>query len=449
MKSLSVKPGKPLNGEIGTSEKIGYPGDKSISHRAVLFAAMAEGESRIENFQVSGVTRPMLTALSAAGIDWTLEGTCLSVKGRGFSDWKDPKNPILCGNSATTMRLLAGCFAAVGIEAILDGSPGLRRRPMDRIVEPLRKMGVKVIDTDGCAPLHLNTSKFPLKGGEFELSVASAQVKSCILLAGLQADCEVVVIEPSASRDHTERMLGGMGIEISIEKRFLKDSNKVLTVLNPPAPVKLRPLEMEVPGDFSAVAFLIVAACITPGSDVLIRGTGLNPTRTGLLDALIQMGASIEISNQKIQSGEPVGDLRIRFGTLKGITIQGDDVVRMIDEFPAFAIAATFSEGTTIVKDAIELRYKESDRIADLCRELHRLGVEIAELPDGFQIDGRESIQGGSVDPKGDHRLAMAFALSGLRSQKEVVVSNPEIIQESFPMFVQVLKKLGADILDG
>jgi 3-phosphoshikimate 1-carboxyvinyltransferase len=446
MEILLVRPGRALSGHLDNKGEGGYPGDKSISHRAALFAALADGESLITNFQVSGVTTPMLTALSAMGIGWSLEGTTLSVHGKGFHGWLDPLTTIFCGNSATTMRLLTGAMAAVGIKAELDGSPGLRRRPMGRIVEPLKQMGVRISSTDGCAPLFLEPSAYPLKKGTFPLEVASAQVKSCLLLAGLRSEGEVTLVEPAPSRDHTERMLREMGVNIQTRSEKQGRFPGIQTSMHPPQPLMLKPLHMEIPGDFSAAAFLLAAACIVEGSDLEIHGVGMNPTRTGLLDALNRMGASIEIHEASSQSGEPVGDLHIRYKPLKGISIAGEDVVRMIDEFPAFAIVAAFADGETVVRDAAELRYKESDRITDLCRELRKLGVEISELPDGFRVIGKRIIQGGVADPRGDHRLAMAFALSGLAAKNGVKVLQPEIIHESFPNFRQVLQHLGADI---
>ena len=448
MTLLRVKPGKPLMGELASSETGGYPGDKSISHRSALFASLAEGDSLVRNFQISGVTAPMLNALSAVDIDWKLDGNNLRVRGQGFTNWKNPHVPIDCGNSATTIRLLAGAFSALGVDAILDGSAGLRRRPMGRIVNPLQKMGVKIKDTNGCAPLILNNSFFPLSAGEYPLTVASAQVKSCLLLAGLRAGGKVVITEPAASRDHTERMLGSMGVAIEIQSsQSRQEGSGVKTILTPPDHLSLRPLDIDIPGDFSAASFLIVAACITPGSNIIVRGVGLNPTRTGLLDALNGMGASIEIFNQHERSREPIGDLRIHAMPLQAIKISGDDVVRMIDEFPAFAIAAIFASGVTEVRDAAELRYKESDRIADLCVELSSLGIDFQELPDGFRLGGGKPVSGGTVNPHGDHRLAMAFAILGLASDQDIVIENAEIINESFPSFVESFGSLGADFI--
>ena len=328
---LTISPGRPLRGEAS------LPGDKSLSHRAALFAALAEGESVIENFLVSGVTRAMLKALTALGVRWELDGCRLAVWGRGWQNLAAPDGPLDCGNSATTLRLLAGALAAAGVPAVLDGSPGLRRRPMGRIVEPLRAMGADIQPAPGsCAPLVLaaRPASRRLTGGTHDLPVASAQVKTCLLLAALAADGPVTLREPSLSRDHTERMLSSMGVGIT---RLAPQAGTGPGVILQPPSEPLRPLVLTLPGDFSAAAFLIVAALITPGSEVTLRGVGLNPTRTGLLEALQAMGADIQVTPTADRSGEPVGDLRVRHSHLHGGAVSGDLVVRMIDEFPAFA----------------------------------------------------------------------------------------------------------------
>ncbi len=434
--NLTTTLSSPLHGELALA------GDKSISHRAILFAALAEGESRVQNLLVSGVTQAMLNALTALGIPWQLTGATLTVQGRGLSQWPAPAQPIDCGNSATTIRLLAGALAACGVTAVLDGSPGLRRRPMNRIVEPLQAMGVNISTPDGCAPLTLGPSHFPLQPLQYTLPIASAQVKSCLLLAGLAAAGPITLQEPGPSRDHTERMLPAMGVRV--ETAVLADSAQRVTLYPPVAP--LRPLQMTIPGDISAAAFLIVAALIVPGSELTLRGVMLNPTRTGLLEALQRMGAEITIHNQAEMAGEPVGDLIIRASALRGTEIGGNLVVRMIDEFPIFAVAAALAEGQTVVRDALELRHKESDRITALCQQLRAIGADAQELPDGFLINGRSQLHGGVVNPHGDHRLAMSLAVAGLRATRGVTVQNAEIVRESFPDFGAKLAALGAPI---
>jgi 3-phosphoshikimate 1-carboxyvinyltransferase len=446
---LSVSAGAPLRG------KAFLPGDKSISHRAALFAALAEGESCFENYQVSGVTRAMLGGLDTLGIGLDLEGTRLRVSGEGLHGLagladlsggrQSQEAPLIdCGNSATTMRLLAGGLSAAGAAAVLDGSPGLRRRPMQRIVEPLRQMGVPIEASQGCAPLILKAAKFPLNAIDFTLPVASAQVKSCLLLAALAAASESRLREPGPSRDHSERMLRKMGVSIESSTGETQAGYFYETTLEPPRGGRLKPLQMTIPGDFSAAAFLIVAALITPGSEIHLEGVGLNPTRTGLLEALQAMGGDIQTANLHESGGEPLGDLTIRYSQMQGIQVSGPLVVRMIDEFPAFAIAAAYADGTTIVRDAEELRYKESDRISALCLELSQLGVRVEEFKDGFMVRGGKPVEGGEVHSRGDHRLAMALALAGLGAKAPVRVQNAEVVAESFPDFIEQLAVLGA-----
>jgi 3-phosphoshikimate 1-carboxyvinyltransferase len=433
--NLTVRPGKALRGEAV------LPGDKSLSHRASLFAALAEGESRIRNFLVSGVTRSMLRGLDALGVPYAVEGACLTVRGPGWRSLRPPAAPIDCGNSATTLRLLAGAAVAAGVPAVLDGSAGLRRRPMDRIVEPLRLMGATLSCAPaGGAPLTLGRrpAGVPLRGLSYDLPVASAQVKSCLLLAGLAADGPVTLREPGPSRDHTERMLRAMGAAVDVPA----GANAV--TLRPPA-APLRPLDMTLPGDFSSAAFLMAAVLLVPGSRVCLRQVGINPTRTGLLDVFRAMGADISVTALGREGGEPVADLTVRGGALRGTAVSGDLVVRMIDEFPALAVVAAAAQGVTEVRDAAELRHKESDRVAALCAELARLGVRVTELPDGFRIQGGP-IEGGTVEARGDHRLAMSLALAGLAAKGPVTVRGAEVVAESFPLFAEELTRLGARI---
>ncbi len=440
--NLTISPGKPLHGQAG------LPGDKSLSHRAALLAGMAQGESVIQNFLVSGVTEAMLRGLTALGVAWDLDGTTLHVHGRGLSAWKPPAAPIDCGNSATTLRLLAGALAAAGIPAVLDGSTGLRSRPMGRIGEPLRMMGVAVeFAPGGFAPLRLSgrPAGQALRAINYTLPVASAQVKSCLLLAALAADGVTVLHEPGPSRDHTERMLAGLGMRVEWGQPT-HEQGAYSTRLTPPACLDLPPLNFSLPGDFSAAAFLIVGALITPGSSIRLQNIGLNPTRSGLLDALGGMGADLRVANPIERCGEPAGDLAIRYSALRAGRVGGELVVRMIDEFPAFAAAAAFARGTTVVQDAGELRNKESDRISALCQGLRLLGVQAQEAADGFSIHGGLPLAGGSAEAQGDHRLAMALALVGLASAGPVTVVGSEIIHEFFPDFAETLAALGADV---
>lgn len=394
------------------------PGDKSLAHRAALFAALAEGDSDVSNYPDSGVTRAMRQALATLGVPSTLEDGVLRLSGNGLRAFPRAGETVYCGNSGTTFRLLAGALVATGTAAVLDGSDGLRRRPMDRIAEPLRLMGAAIDTTDGHAPLTIRPA--PLHGITYHVPVASAQVLSCLQLAALGAGTPCVFTTPGPVRDHTERMLREMGGR-------------------PP----FKPLRGVLPGDLSSAAFLLVAAAIVPGSRVTLTHVGLNPTRTGILDILSAMGARIVRTHVAETFGEPVGDLTLEAAPLHGVDVSGDLVVRTIDEFPALAVAAACADGITTVRDATELRYKESDRIAALVSQLSALGVEISETPDGFAIRGG-TLRGGTVRAGGDHRLAMSMALCGLVAPDPVLVEDAEILTESFPSFVPSLTALGA-----
>lgn len=436
--TLEMHPAKALLGECTV------PGDKSISHRAALLASLADGVSQLENFLDSGVTRVMLRALTSLGVRWTLEKHVLTVHGNGPDMLCSPQEGIDCSHSATTMRLLAGALAGANVACKLDGSNSLRRRPMARIVDPLRMMGVPIHSSmAGTAPIWIQRREGnnPLHGISHSLSVASAQVKSALLLAGLGAEGITNLVEPGPSRDHTERMLATMGVKIACDR----GTHRI--VMNPPGD-SLQPLTFRLPGDFSSAAFLICAGLIVPGSDLLIREVGLNPTRTGLLDALQEMGAGIEILPKPGEGGEPVGDIRVRSSDLSAIQVEGSLVVRMIDEFPIFAVVAAMADGETVVRGAGELRNKESDRINSLQRELSVIGIQIHELPDGFRILGRRPVRGGvQVRSHGDHRLAMALCVAGLMGDEAIVVEDAEIISQSFPGFVDQLRGLGVEVI--
>jgi len=435
---LVIRQNQPLHGECR------LPGDKSLSHRAALFAALAEGESRIENFLDAGVTRAMLNVLRALGVEWELGRDVLVLRGRGPGGLRPPEEVLDCGNSGTTLRLLAGALAGANVPCVLDGSPGLRARPMDRIVKPLQEMGVPIeAARGGVAPLTISrrTSGVPLRGISMSLPVASAQVKSAILLAALGADGPTRIEEPGPSRDHSERLLTGMGVAIE------RDAEKLRVILEPPSS-PLMPLRLRLPGDFSSGAFLICAALLVPESDIVMRDIGLNPTRTGLIDVLIDMGADIDCQVIGEDYGEPFGDIKVRASKLHGTQIDGPSVVRMIDEFPVFSIVAAMAEGETVVRDAEELRFKESDRIAVLSKELKGIGVDIQERPDGFRIRGGIGLQGGvRVKSHGDHRLAMALCVASLISEQPILLEDAEIIDQSFPEFSKLFGALGAEVI--
>lgn len=435
---LEVRPASALRGECA------LPGDKSLSHRVALLAALAEGQSRIENFLQAGVTNAMIKALGDLGVDWRLEHGTLRIKGEGPCGLRSPKRALDCGNSATTLRLLAGALAGANVGCVLDGSQGLRMRPMARIIEPLREMGAPLMAAPGgVAPLQLE-ARAPgksLRAIAIDLPIASAQVKSALLLAGLGAEGTMDLREPFPSRDHTERLLASMGVKISSGPQAAR-----VRLTAPDQP--LRPLRLRLPGDFSSAAFLIAAALIVPGSDLILREVGLNPTRTGLLDVLQRMGAQVEILARSEEHGEAKGDLRIRHSMLGGVNVDGSMVVRMIDEFPIFAVAGALARGCTKVSGAQELRHKESDRISSLCAELRIMGVQIQEQPDGFVIEGGARPRGGvQVDSHGDHRLAMALVVASLAAQEPVIVDGAEVIDESFPQFPDVLRQFGAEVV--
>jgi 3-phosphoshikimate 1-carboxyvinyltransferase len=438
--NLTLQPGRPLRGELT------LPADKSLSHRAALLSAMACGRSRVAPFLQAGVTQVLLDAITQLGVEWSLEDGVLTLRSPGYQAWRAPANPLWCGNSATTLRLLAGALAASGLPAVLDGSPGLRRRPMARVVEPLRAMGAPFTPGE-TAPLTLlaRSPAQPLRGLTYHLPVASAQVKSALLLAGLAAGSLLTLTGTGWSRDHTERLLAHLGVDVQVE---LADEPGGCVTLHPPAS-PLPPLDLTLPGDFSSAAFLIVAAAISPGSCLTLPGVGLNPTRTGLLDALQAMGADITVQPQPDAGGEPVGCLTVRHAPLTGTTVAGSLVTRMIDEFPAFAVAACFARGETVVRDAAELRHKESDRITVLAGLLRAAGADFTETPAGFAIRGRGNLSGNAtLDPHGDHRLAMALAVAGLAADHPLTVRGAEIIAESFPGFPATLRALGADLTE-
>jgi len=429
MSQLTVQPAGPLHGHIRV------PGDKSISHRALLLGALADGASRVSGFLPSGDCLATLACIRALGVHVeTHDATTLMVHGRGLRGLQAPAAPLNCVRSGTTMRLLAGILAGQSFECALTGEPQLLRRPMRRITDPLRRMGAAIEATDGHAPLTIRGRQ--LRGYDHALPVASAQVKSALLLAGLYADGPTIVRQPGPARDHTERMLAAMGAAIQAPG---------LDVTLAPSS-SLSPLELPIPGDISSASFPLVAAVLVSGSAVAVEGVGVNPTRTGLLEVLRAMGAEIALEGEREQGGEPVADVTVRASSLVGVEIGGDTVVRMIDEFPVLAIAATQARGTTLVRDAAELRVKETDRIATAAAELRALGARIEPLPDGFVVEGPTPLHGGVVESHGDHRLAMALAVAGLIAQGEVTIENAECVADSFPGFVGLMRSLGAKI---
>ncbi len=436
MKTLRVYPQtEPLRGAVTV------PGDKSISHRAVILGALADGASTVRGWLPAGDTRATLDAMRAMGV--VVEAEALSqqrwnlrIKGRGVDGLQEPTAALDCRNAGTCLRLLAGVLAGQRFASTLDGSEQLRRRPMGRIVDPLRQMGARIRSEDGKAPLAIRPAT--LHGITYRMPVASAQVKSAILLAGLYAEDDTRVYQPGPARDHTERLLQAMGARLTVEGNWITLSRAEAGERH------LAPLDLTVPGDISSAAFPLVAATLIPHSDVTVKNAGLNETRTGLLALLQEMGATLTTANEGTTAGEPAGDLTVRFDELHGAAAGGEVVVRAIDEFPIWAVAATQAAGTSTLHDAAELRVKEVDRISVLAGELRRMGAALKEREDGFTVEGAIRLQGAVVDSHGDHRLGMALAIAGLAAAGPTDVRDAGCIADSFPGFVETMQALGA-----
>ncbi len=411
------------------------PSDRSLTVRALLLAGLAEGESRIARPLASEDTEAAQACMSALGVPITAQDDAdepaLRVVGRGLRGLRAPAATLFCHSSGTTMRLLAGLLAGQTFGATLDGSDQLRRRPMRRVTDPLRAMGAQIEDTDGHAPLRIQPAPGSLRGIHYAMPVASAQVKSALLLAGLYADAPVTVGEPAPTRDHTERLLRAVGAQVTVSR--ISEGAAAITLAPPAAP--LRPLDICVPADFSSAAFFIVAASLVPQADLRLLDVGLNPTRTGLLDALQAMGAQIGIANLRDEGGEPVGDVTIRPAELRAIAVGGALVPRMIDEFPVFAVAATQAHGVTVVRDAEELRVKESDRLEGFLGELRKLGARAEATADGFVIEGPTALRGAVVDSLGDHRVAMSLAVAALVAAGQTTILGADCVAKTYPGF--------------
>ena len=420
----------PLKGEISV------PGDKSISHRAIMLSSIADGRSSIKNFLRAEDCMSTLNAMKSAGVSIEMDGDLIIVHGAGLRGLKEPEDLIDAGNSGTTTRLLAGLFAGQDFFTVLTGDRYLRKRPMKRVVHPLRLMGADISGREGGDKLPIALNGKILSGIEYHSPIASAQVKSSILLAGLYAEGRTEIIEPSLSRDHTERMLLSMGAKGA--KRESSDR----TAFSIEGGGALSAIDVEVPGDISSAAFFIVAALIVHGSEIKINGMGINPTRTGILDILINMGGDISLENKRDVEGEPVADILVRSSRLKGVEIKGELIPRAIDEIPVIAVAASVAEGKTVIRDARELRVKESDRIESMVRGLTELGVTVEELDDGMTIEGAEEFKGAVVESYGDHRIAMSMAVAGLAARGETLIKDYECVNISFPGFFDLLKTL-------
>src|SRR3972149_199563 len=426
MKTLQIKPAKKLSGEISVQ------GDKSISHRAVILGSIAEGTTRVTNFLPSEDCIRTIKAFEAMGINIEMNRNTLIINGKGLNGLTEPNDVMDMRNSGTSARLLCGLLSGQAFLSVMTGDSPLRRRPMKRIAEPLRMMGAAIWGRGGGDFLPMCIKGSETEGITYKLPVASAQVKSAILFAGLYAKGRTSVEEITTSRDHTERMMDYFGIN-------LERKGTTIIVEGGERPSARN---VDVPGDISAAAFFMVGASIVSDSDVVIKDVGINPTRTGIIDILMKMGASIEILNQRKMGAEPAGDIRIKSALLKGVEIKGDIIPRCVDELPVICIAAAVAEGETVIKDASELRVKESDRIAVMAECLSRVGVEVETYPDGMRIKGGRGVKGTVCNSHGDHRIAMSMAIAGLITEGEMTIEDTECINTSFPEFEETLRKL-------
>ena len=427
MNRIELSAARTLKGEFFP------PPDKSISHRAVIFSSVAKGRSIIKNFLRAEDSISTINALRTLDIEIKDTGDEIIVDGRGINGLREPNTIINCGNSGTTMRLLSGVLSGNPFFSVLTGDESLSQRPMSRVIVPLRQMGAEIMarGDDRYPPIAIRGRK--LQAIQYTMPVASAQVKSAILLAGLYASGVTEVTEPFQSRDHTERMLPAFGAEVRIE-------NLRLTIRGG---TELHSLEITVPGDFSSAAFFLVGALMLRDSEIVVREVGINPTRIGLLSVLKEMGAEIEMSNRRIVSGEPVADIYCKGGKeLRAVHITPEKIPLLIDEFPILCVAATQATGTTIIRGAEELRIKESDRIRTIATELRKMGAEIEEYKDGLDITGGKRLNGTVVESYKDHRIAMAMAIAAMIAEGKTIINNVSSVNISFPGFFEILKRL-------
>lgn len=434
-KQQSLIINKPQSG-LSLQGKIRVPGDKSISHRALMLGALASGETQIQGLLLGEDPRSTASCFRAMGAEISpLNTELVQVKGIGLGQLQEPVDILDAGNSGTTIRLMLGILAShPGRFFTVTGDSSLRSRPMSRVVKPLQQMGAQIWgrNNNSLAPLAIQGQA--LKPIHYQSPIASAQVKSCVLLAGLMTEGKTTVTEPALSRDHSERMLRAFGAELSVDPE-----TKSVTVTGQ---AQLHGQKVVVPGDISSAAFWLVAGAIVPGSNLLIENVGVNPTRTGILEALEMMGADIQLENERTVAGEPVADLRVRSGSLKACTIAGDLIPRLIDEIPILAVAAVFAQGTTIIRDAEELRVKESDRIEVMAKQLNSMGAKVTELPDGMEITGGTPLTGTDVDSYTDHRIAMSFAIAALNSTGTTTINRAEAASISYPDFIPTLQQV-------
>ncbi len=420
-----IRPTKRINA------KITVPGDKSISHRAVMFGSIAKGTTEITGFLTGDDCMSTISCFKKMGIDIQVDGERVTVHGKGLHGLNAPDGLLDVGNSGTTIRLISGLLAGQKFACRLNGDASIQKRPMNRVIKPLSLMGANIKSTnDGYAPLEITGT--PLKAIEYKMPVASAQVKSAILLASLYAHGDTVVIEDMPSRDHTEIMLNFFGADI-------KNENGRITS-HPVA--ELYGKNITVPADISSAAFFVAAGLLTPDSEITITNVGINKTRTGIIDAFLEMGADIKTVNERLAGGEPVGDLIVKTSKLKAITLGGDIIPRMIDEIPVFVVAALAAEGTTVIKDAQELKVKESNRIATMIEELGKMGAKITETEDGMIIEGGQKLHGAVTYSHLDHRVAMSVAVAALNAQGETTITDADCVGISFPNFYELLESI-------
>lgn len=423
MDIVTKKDFKMLSGEVT------IPADKSISHRAIIFSALAKGKSIIKNFSNGQDPHSTLNIFKQLGVQFEEEGTTVVVNSSGVL--QSSNSPLDCGNSGTTMRLMAGVLAGQKFNSTLIGDDSLSNRPMKRVIAPLEQMGGDIQSNNFKAPLIISGKE--LKAINYNSPIASAQVKSCILLAGLNANGITTVTEPYTSRNHTEIMLKAMGANLSVEKTTVSIEKS-----------ELEPIDIEIPGDISSAAYFICTGLIVPNSEIILKNVGLNPTRTGIIDVVKSMGGNIELLSERITCGERVGDILVKYSpNLKACKISGEIIPRLIDEIPVIAVLATQADGQTVISDAQDLRNKESDRISAVVTELRKLGAEIEETPDGMIISGKTSLKGEcEVETYHDHRLAMSLFVAGLITQKEIKINGFEWVNISFPEFEKMFANL-------
>ena len=414
------------------------PGDKSISHRAAILNSLADGTAKVTNFAPGADCASTVSCLRGLGVKITsVSGNppTIKVQGVGVKGFTEPDTVLDAGNSGTTMRLLTGLLAGQAFFAVITGDASLCSRPMGRVIHPLRLMGGRIYgrNRDTLAPLAIKGQE--LRGLDYAMPVASAQIKSAMLIAGLfsQQKGRTVVREPAVSRDHTERMLQAMGVKVTVD-------GPVVTLMPPAAPPKA--IDVSVPGDISSAAYWLVLGAIHPNARIRVKGTGVNPTRTGIIDVLLRMGARLKVENERVFNNEPVADLVVESGELNAADMGGDLVPRLIDEVPVLAVAACLARGTTVIKDAAELRVKETDRIAFLVAELSKMGASVEELPDGIIINGGGKLNGARCSSHGDHRMAMALAVAGAVADGETLIEDAGAVDISYPGFWQEFDRL-------